>query len=207
MEPLDIGVGSPRRSVFCRGFVDRGRLADRSCAFKWLALLAHYIADVELLHLPRAGTPGSAIDFVHHDVTMEGVYAATLMILAKIKPTMIERIKQLITARFDGQDDAALLSTSLHLYGTAKLLQEVGTAEIELMDAWLDPAIVDRDDDANISRGEHRNAGIYRDFFDLGFIIASPEPLASILKGFHGDTTYVQQERFLPSFSKFRRLV
>ena len=136
---------------------------------------------------------------------MEGVYAATLLMLYKIKPTMVEAIMQLVTARFDGQDDDALLSTSLQLYGLAKFLQQVGKAQISLMDAWLDPAIVDRGDEANIPRGEHRNAGIYRDFYDLGFIINSPEPLASILKGFHGGTTYFQQERFLPSFAEFRR--
>ena len=178
----------------------------RDLAVKWLALLAHYIPDVELQHLPRAGTPGPEIDFVHHDTPMEGVYAASLMILAKVKPTMIECIQQLVTTRFDGQDDNALLSASLQLYGLAKFLQQVGTAQIELMDAWLDPAIVDRADDANIPRGEHRNAGIYRDFHDLGFIINSPEPLASVLKGFHAGTTHVEQERYLPSFAEFRRL-
>lgn len=177
----------------------------RDLAIKWLALLAHYIPDADLEFLPKAGTPGPAVDFVHHDTPMEGVYAATLLMLYKIKPTMVEAIMQLVTARFDGQDDDALLSTSLQLYGLAKFLQQVGKAQISLMDAWLDPAIVDRGDEANIPRGEHRNAGIYRDFYDLGFIINSPEPLASILKGFHGGTTYFQQERFLPSFAEFRR--
>jgi hypothetical protein len=169
-------------------------------------LLAHYIPDVELQHLPRAGTPGPEIDFVHHDTPMEGVYAASLMILAKVKPTMIECIQPLVTTRFDGQDDNALLATSLQLYGMAKFLQQVGTAQIELMDAWLDPAIVNRGEDPEISRGEHRNAGIYRDFHDLGFIINSPEPLTSVLTGFHAGTTYVEQEQYLPSFAEFRRL-
>lgn len=178
----------------------------RDLACKWLALLAHYIPDTDLEYLPKAGTPGPAVDFVHHDTPQESVYAATLMMLFKVNPTMIEAIIQLVAARFEGQDSDALLALSLKLYGMAKLLQQVGTAQIELMDAWLDPTIVDRADDVNIPRGEHRHAGIYRDFYDLGFIIASPEPLTSILKGFHNGTTYVQQERFLPSFVEFRRL-
>jgi len=177
----------------------------RDLAVKWLALLAHYLPDTELEHLPRAGTPSPTVDFVHHDTTMEGIYVETLLILGEIKPTVRDAIMQLVSARFDGQDDDALFALSLHLYGMAKFLQQVGAAQVELMDAWLDPAIVNRANDADIPRGEHRNAGIYRDFYDLGFVINSPEPLASLLKGFHAGTTYVQQERFLPSFMEFRR--
>ena len=178
----------------------------RDLACKWLALLAHYIPDTDLEHLPKAGTPGPAIDFVHHDAPLEGVYAATLLILHKIKPALVEAIKQSITARFDGQDDDTLLATSLHLYGMAKMLQQVGAAQIELMNAWLDSSVIKCADDAEIPRSEHRNAGIYRDFYDLGFVINSPEPLNSILKEFHDGTTYFQQERFAPSFAEFRRL-
>jgi hypothetical protein len=40
----------------------------RDLAVRWLALLAHYVSDAELEYLPGAGTPGLAIDFVHHDL-------------------------------------------------------------------------------------------------------------------------------------------
>jgi hypothetical protein len=43
----------------------------RELVAKWLALLAHYVPDAELQFLPRAGTPGPAIDYVHHDVPIE----------------------------------------------------------------------------------------------------------------------------------------
>jgi hypothetical protein len=177
----------------------------RDLAIKWLALLAHYVPDAELEYLPLAGMPGPAVDYVHHHTPVEGMYAVTLVLLSRVKPSIDHEIKDLVISRFDGQDEQALLSLSLKLYGMAKWLEQVGRSQIELMDAWLDPAVVGRVDDHNIPRGEHRNAGIYRDFYDLTFIVNSPEPLASILKGFHAGTTYVPERRFLPSFSEFRR--
>jgi hypothetical protein len=178
----------------------------RDLAAKWLALLAHYVPDVELQFLPQAGTPGPTIDYVHHDMRIEGVYAATLILCSGLKASVAEAIKELVTTRFDQQDENTLFATSLKLYGTAKFLEQVGTAQIELMEAWLDPTVVDRAGDREVPRGEHRNAGIYRDFYDLTFIVASPEPLDSILKGFHAGTTYVEERRFLPTFAEFRRI-
>lgn len=178
----------------------------RDLATKWLALLAHYVPDAELEYLPLAGTPGTAIDFVHQDMPVEGMYAVTLVILSKVKPTIQNAIKELVTTRFHQQDDDTLLDLSLKLYGMAKMLEQVGRAQIELMDAWIDPAIVNCAEDRNIPRGESRNAGIFRDFYDLTFIVLSPEPLASILRGFHAGTTYVEERKYLPSFAEFRRL-
>lgn len=178
----------------------------RDLAVKWLALLAHYVPDAELEFLPLAGSPGPAIDFVHHDIGMEGMYAAALMLLSGIKPVLKNALNKLVTARFEGQDDDALLDLSLKLYGMAKMLEQVGRAQIELMDAWLDPAIVSQPENRNLPRGESRNAGIFRDFHDLTFIVLSPEPLASILRGFHTGATYVEERRYLPSFAEFRRL-
>jgi len=178
----------------------------RDLAAKWLALLAHYVPDAELEYLPIAGTPGPAMDYVHHNMPVEGMYAAALVILSQVKPTIQNAIKELVTARFNQQDDDALLDLSLKLYGMAKMLEQVGRAQIELMDAWLDPAIVDRPEDRTVPRGESRNAGIFRDFHDLTFIVLSPEPLASILRGFHTGATYVEERRYLPSFAEFRRL-
>jgi hypothetical protein len=178
----------------------------RELAAKWLALLAHYIPDAELQFLPRAGTPGPAVDYVHHDVPIDSVYAATLMLCSTVKASVGEAIKELVTTKFDRHDDNALFATSLKLYGMAKFLEQVGTAQIELMDAWLDPSIVNRAGDREVPRGEHRNAGIYRDFYDLPYIVVSPEPLDSILKGFHAGTTYVKERPFLPSFAEFRRI-
>ena len=178
----------------------------RDLASKWLALLAHYIPDAELQFLPFAGTHGPGIDFVHHEMPIEAVYAAALLLCTKIKPTIAEIIKDIVTTKFEGQDAAAQLSLSLKLYGTAKFLEQVGRAQIELMDAWLNPSIVDRRGDANIPRGEDRNAGIFRDFHDLGFIVNSPEPLNSVLQGFHAGTARIDHDRILPSFEEFRTL-
>jgi hypothetical protein len=178
----------------------------RDLAVKWLALLAHYVPDAELDYLPLAGAPGPAIDYVHHDVSMEGTYAAALMLLSGIKPAIKNAITTLVTSRFEGQDDDALLDLSLKLYGMSKFLEQAGRAQIELMDAWLDPTIVGQPENRNVPRGESRNAGIFRDFHDLTFIVLSPEPLASILRGFHAGTAYVEERQFLPSFAEFRRL-
>jgi hypothetical protein len=178
----------------------------RDLAVKWLALLAHYVPDAELEYLPLPGTPGPAIDYVHHKISVEGMYAVALVLLSGIKPSIQHVIETHITARFEGQDDNALLELSLQLYGLAKFLEQVGRAQIELMDVWLDPAIVGRTEGQHVPRGEHRNAGIYRDFYDLKFIVLSPEPLASILRGFHAGTTSVEERRYFPTFAEFRRL-
>ena len=178
----------------------------RDLACKWLALLAHYISDVELEYLPKANSPSCHVDFVHHHTPIEALYAASLIILSQVKPSIAVAIKELLIAQFDGQDEDALLALSFRLFGMAKWLEQVGRAQIELMDLWLHPSILDRAAGDDVPRGEHRNAGIYRDFYDLTFIVNSPEPLASILRGFHTGTTYVPQDRFMPSFAEFRRL-
>ena len=180
----------------------------RDLALKWLALLAHYLPDVELQFLPLAGTPGPTIDFVHHDASIEGSYAGTLLLMAKLKPTMTDAIATLLTARFDQQDEGTLLGQSLQLYGFAKMLEQVGKAQVELMEAWLDPTRASASgDDESMPRGEHRNAGIYRDFWDFTFIVTSPEPLNSIIRGFHSGTSRVEHGRMYPSFAQFRRLL
>ena len=92
--------------------------------------------------MPIASTPSSALDFVHHDTPIEGRYAATLVILSKVKPSVERAIKELITARFDQQDEDTLLVLSMKLYGTAKFLEQVGRAQIQLMDTWMNPAII-----------------------------------------------------------------
>ena len=178
----------------------------RDLAVKWLALLAHYVPGIEPQFLPLAGTPGPALDFVHHEATVEGMYAATAIILSKVRPEVSNAIQELLTTRFDRQDGDTLLSMSLKLYGAAKWLEQVGRAQIELMDAWLDPTIVERAGDRNVPRGEHRICGIFRDFYDLNFIVNSPEPLNAILRGFHAGTTYVEGFWSVPSFADFRRL-
>jgi hypothetical protein len=177
----------------------------RDLAAKWLALLAHYVTDTEVQFLPLATTPGPAIDFVHHDMPVEGVYATSLILSSGVKASVAEAIKELVTTRFDQQDENTLLSTSLKLYGMAKFLEQVGTAQIELMQGWLNPTVVDRAEDREVPRGG-RVAGIYRDFYDLTFIVASPEPLDSILKAFHAGTTDIEDRQFLPSFKEFRRI-
>lgn len=178
----------------------------RDLAIKWLALLAHYVPDVELQFLQVAGTPGPAIDYVHHDTRIEGVYAATMLLQGKVKPTIENAVTELVTTRFDQQDDNSLLALSLKIYGLAKMLEQVAMAQIALMDAWLNPAIVDKTGEADVPRGEQRNAGIYRDFYDLTFIVNSPEPLASILRGFHAGTTRVEHGRMFPTFAEFRQI-
>ena len=94
---------------------------------------------------------------------------------------------------------------SLKLYGAAKWFEQVGKAQIELMDAWLDPTIVGRAGDQNVLRGENRNAGIYRDFYDLTFIVNSPEPLDSILRGFHAGTIFLVVDKFQARFARRKR--
>ena len=178
----------------------------RELVCKWLALLAHYVPDVELQHLPLAGTPGPAIDYVHHDAPVECMYAASLMLLSKTNPSVAETIKELVVIRFNQEDDAVLLSTSLKLYGMAKFLEQVGRAQIELMEAWMDRNIIRQPDDARMPRSTERNSGIYRDFYGFSFIVHTPEPFLSILKGFHEGTTYVEERRYMPSFVEFRRL-
>ena len=74
------------------------------------------------------------------------------------------------------------------------------------MGAWLDPQIVHRLDRGDCPRSEHRNAGIFRDFHDLTFIVNSPEPMHSILKGFHAGTTYVVGGNLVPIFGEFMQL-
>jgi hypothetical protein len=179
----------------------------RDLAVKWLALLAHYVPDVELEYLPIAGTPGPSIDYVHHYLSLEGMYAAALIMHAGVQPSVDHAIKDLVAASFEGQDAQTLLGISVKLYGIAQLLQQVGKAQIELMDAWLDPGILDRAEDHDLLRSERRNAGIYRDFYGLNYIVHYPAPLALTLRGFHAGTTYVPDQRRFPTFADFRRLL
>jgi hypothetical protein len=178
----------------------------RDLCLKWLGLLAHYVSDVEIDYLPKPMTPGPSIDYVHQDSQIDGMYAATLMISAQIKPVISKMIERIVTMRFAKQDGDLLLEQGLFLYGTAKLLQKVGEAQIALMDQWLDESIIHRGADRQIPRGENRDAGVFRDFYDYNFLIYSPEPLGSLLRGFHTGVTYVNVQRFRPSFAEFKSI-
>jgi hypothetical protein len=178
----------------------------RDLAVKWLALLAHYVPDCEREYLPLAGTPGPRIDFVHHDLRPEGLYAAALVITAGVKPSILEELAGLVTTRFEPRDQEKLFGVSLWLYGFAKLLESVGRAQIELMDYWLDPTAATQLEEEAVPRGLHRNAGIYRDFYELGFVINFPQPLEAILKGFHAGTTRVEHGRRAAPFADYWRL-
>lgn len=177
----------------------------RDLAAKWVGLLAHYSSGVELEYLPSPVTPGPIVDFVHHEITSESMYAIALVIGSKVKPTVEKKLWELTCAKFENQDDDSLLDLSLKLYGAARFLEQVGRAQIKLMDSWLDPAVArEAPSDRESPRGVERNAGIYRDFWNLNFIVNSPEPLQAILKGFHAGTTFVEGRRSLPPFAELR---
>ena len=175
----------------------------RDLAVRWLALLAHYSPDAELEYLPKPAAASAHVDFVHHEIRPEGVYAATLVLLSQVDPAVEAAIMSLVTSSFSGQHDEALLCESLRLYGLAKFLQEVGTAQVMLMRGWLDPSNHHVQSDG---RFQQRQLRLFRDFWRLPFIAVTPEPLASILRGFHAGTTYIAKRGHLPTFLELIRL-
>ena len=175
----------------------------RDLAVKWLALLAHYAPDVELEYLPKPAAASAQVDFVHHEIRPEGMYAASLVLLSRVDPAVERAIMSLLTSSFSGQSDEELLSDSLRLYGLAKFLQEVGTAQVDLMHRWLNPS---HQPAHSTERFQRRQLGLFRDFWNLAFIAVTPEPLTSILRGYHAGTTYVAKRGHLPTFLELMKL-
>jgi hypothetical protein len=159
----------------------------RELAGRWLALLCHYVPGVELERLPAPMTPGPAVDFVHHAAPEEVLYAAALAIRFGVLASIATEIKFLVGIKFEQQPEAELFQISIRLYGLAKLLQKVGEAQVRLMSWWLNPEWEDDEDD----RRYRRCAATYRDFWNLPFVIRSPQPLLDVLVGFHSGETYV----------------
>jgi hypothetical protein len=96
-------------------------------------------------------------------------------------------IKFLAGAKFDKQDEIELFQLSLRLYAFAQLLRRVAEAQVSLMTVWLDPKRVEDVRD----RTYRRHLATYRDFWRLPFVVHSPEPLRSVLSGFHRGQTRV----------------
>jgi hypothetical protein len=63
----------------------------------------------------------------------------------------------------------------------------VAEAQLSLMTAWLDPHWTEDLRD----RTYRRHLATYRDFWRLPFVIRLPEPLRSVLSGFHSGKTRV----------------
>ena len=158
---------------------------------------------MELEFLPKPAAASAQVDFVHHEIRPEGMYAASLVLLSRVDPAVERAIMSLLTSSFSGQPDEELLSDSLRLYGLAKFLQEVGTAQVDLMRRWLDPSSQPVQSDERFQR---RQLGLFRDFWKLPYIAVTPEPLTSILRGYHAGTTYVAKRGHLPTFRELMKL-
>jgi len=176
----------------------------RDLAVRWLSLLAHYVPEVELEYLPSPTTPGPAVDYVHHLLSPEALYAVMVMLSAGMSPAIDSNLRALVVEGFDGQDDTALARISLSLFGLAKYLEGVARAQVALMDTWLDPVAFA--DSPSTHRTYERRAGTFRDFHDLSFIVHAPHPLIDILHGFHQGSTYVINPNSFPSFRDVLRL-
>jgi hypothetical protein len=170
----------------------------RDLAVRWLSLLAHYVPEVELQYLPLPTTPGPTVDYVHHLLSPEALYAVMVMLSAGMNPAIESNLRSLVVEGFEGQDDTALAGLSLSLFGLAKYLEGVARAQVSLMDGWLDP--VHFADSLDTHRTYHRRAGTFRDFHDLAFIVSAPHPLIDILQGFHWGSTDVINPNAFPSF-------
>lgn len=170
----------------------------RDLAVRWLSLLAHYVPEVELQYLPLPTTPGPTVDYVHHLLSPEALYAVTVMLSVRMSPAIENTLRMLLAGGFEGQDDTALAGLSLSLFGLAKYLEGVAQAQVSLMDVWLDPDHFA--ESLETHRTHHRRAGTFRDFHDLSFIVSAPHPLIDILQGFHRGSTYVINPNAFPSF-------
>jgi hypothetical protein len=181
----------------------KGLLWSRDFASRWLALLAHYCApEVELEYLPRAGSPGPRIDYVHASMPPEGQYACIVLLLSGINPVIAAIIKEVVLAEFTGQDDVALLAQSLSVCGFVNLLRQVAEAQISLMDWWLSK---DFAPDYDMERTRHRNVGIHRDFWRLNWVGSSPDVLNKLVAGFHAGTSFARRARKMVTFLELQK--
>ena len=181
----------------------KGLSWSRDLAAKWLALLAHFVPDVELEYLPAPCTSGPAVDYVHQYMPLDGLYAAMLVLFFEPMPAVRKGIDSLSIVGFTGQDDITLMALSLQCYWFAKFVQEVATAQMALMNIWLEPAKADSN---GPSRLTERNLDIFRDFHDMNYIVHWPDPLSAILKGYYAGTTRAFKPWTLPSFKQFCEL-
>ena len=75
----------------------------RDLAARWLGLLCHYVEGAELDHLPAPMTPGPAVDYIAHEMSEEGLYALTLVLMRGVSPAVEAEIRFLGAARFRQQ--------------------------------------------------------------------------------------------------------
>ena len=174
----------------------------RDLAARWLGLLCHYIVGTELDFLPSPMSPGPTVDYIGHEMSDEGLYAATLVLIRGVSPAVTAEIRFLGSAYFRQQSEEELFLECLRLYGFATLLAQVGTALVRLMTRWLDPV---RSNSDSSLRLHERHLGILRDFYHMPHILHSPHPLREILRGYHAGTTYVPHPPAAPSFRLWRQ--
>jgi hypothetical protein len=175
----------------------------RELAGRWLALLCHYLPGVEMDQLPAPMTPGPAVDFVHHVAPKEVVYAGALAIHFGVLAPIATEIRFLVGVQFDQQPETELLQLSIRLYGLAKLLQKIGEAQVRLMGWWLNPQWTEDEGD----RRYRRYVATYRDFWELPFVICSPEPLLDVLANFHSGETYARLLKLSQRFQESARAI
>jgi len=105
---------------------------------RWLTVIAHYIAGVELDHCPGPQNPSPHLGFVHHSQPMPYLYAVGCVMMVGINPAIKNQIIEATTWEFNGETDEEIAAVGCRLLGLNSFLKQVATAQVRAMDQFLD---------------------------------------------------------------------
>jgi hypothetical protein len=155
----------------------------REHIFRWTGVLAHYLPGVEPHYLPPPAPPSPRLDFLSHSGGIpENAYAAAALLLHGFRPSWMPALQSVLSLKFSGQDDAALLAETLHLAGWSALLRDIALAQVRVMACALAPNTPWYADGLP-PHALHRATGIYCDFWHLRHLRTNPQYLRPVADG------------------------
>jgi len=110
----------------------------RENCMRYASVLAHVIEGVELEYLPSPATPGTTLDYLHHEPPIPNLYVASALISHGFRPGLLPGFRSILGMKFTGQPEEQLIADAIILAGWCSFLREVAVAEVAFFDAVLD---------------------------------------------------------------------
>ena len=180
----------------------KGLSWSRELVTKFVAVVVHYIPGVEVDYLPPPAPIHPSVDYVHYDQPMEARYALDALCQMQIHHAVAELLISSSQWIFTGQKGITLLAEQCQLFGLAGFMHQIAKAHIAVMNRWLIPANATAEED--LSREEHRQMGVVRDFWAWGCIFETPDMLPHLLRAYH-DGSWKPEfvYPYFPSYAEF----
>lgn len=175
---------------------------------RWMTVLCHYIAGVDIAACPQPQNASKEYAYLHHDMPVNYSYPILCVLQCMPRPSLAKEIIRASTWRYSGETDEELAQIGYTLFGIDAYLAEIARAQIWCMDQFLSAdSNFHRSSDED--RGLHRAIGAVMEFWGWDYLYGMGHDLRAITSRVLTGETRVEPRdgnglEIVPSFRKFR---